>query len=171
MRLATGERRVTLVHCLEDRLCVWRPDSLTELNYQVIMIEGHPTWSGRAKHSYGHLLFVDLDEGVHEVQRLQIINPQVIPHGVRCEGLLRILSSVSFDLPEHLKTALSTLLEAAGTGNTELHTVPIAGRDIRDGQPGTEADLHLAFFACFFGFAHVAWKEERTMYRSAIAFF
>ena len=125
-------------------MCVWRPDSLTELNYQVVLIEGHPTWSGRAKHSYGHLLFIDLDEGVHEVQRLQIITPQVIPHGVRCEGLLRVLSWVSFDLPEHLKTALTTLLEAAGAGNTELHKVPIAGRDIRDGQPDTEADLQLA---------------------------
>ena len=27
MRLATGDRKVTLVHCLEDRLCVWRSDS------------------------------------------------------------------------------------------------------------------------------------------------
>ena len=61
MRLATGNRKVTLVHCLEDRLCVWRPDSLTEFSYQVVLIEGHPTWSGRAKHSYGHLLFLDLD--------------------------------------------------------------------------------------------------------------
>ena len=69
MRLATGERRVTLVRCLEDRLCVWKPDSLTEFNYQIVLIEGHPTWSGRAKHSHGHLLFIDLDEGVHEVQR------------------------------------------------------------------------------------------------------
>ena len=109
MRLATGERRVTLVHCLEDRLCVWKPDSLTEFNYQVVLIEGHPTWSGRAKHSYGHLLFIDLDEGVHEVQRLQITTPQVIPHGVRCEGLLRVLSWVSFDLPVHLKTTLRAL--------------------------------------------------------------
>ena len=33
MRLATGERTVTLVHCLEDRLCVWKPDSLTEFSY------------------------------------------------------------------------------------------------------------------------------------------
>ena len=45
MRLATGERTVTLVHCLEDRLCVWKPDSLTEFNYQIVLIEGHPTWS------------------------------------------------------------------------------------------------------------------------------
>ena len=69
MRLATGDRKVTLVHCLEDRLCVWRPDSLTEFSYQVVLIEGHPTWSGRAKHSYGHLLFLDLDEGFFSVQR------------------------------------------------------------------------------------------------------
>ena len=34
MRLATGERTVTLVHCL-DRLCVWKPDSLTEFNCQI----------------------------------------------------------------------------------------------------------------------------------------
>ena len=76
MRLATGDRKVTLV---EDRLCVWRPDSLTDLSYQVVLIEGHPTWSERAKHSYGHLLFLDLDEGVHDVQRLQITHPQNHP--------------------------------------------------------------------------------------------
>ena len=147
LRLATGERRVTLVHCLEDRLCVWRPASLTEFNYQVVLIEGHPTWSGRARHSYGHLLFIDLDEGVHEIQRLQITTPQVIPHGVRCEGLLRVLSWVSFDLPEHLKTTLSDLLVAAGEGNMELQNIPIGGRDIRDGQPETEADLQAALIA------------------------
>ena len=92
----------------------------------------------------GHLLFIDLDEGVHEVQRLQITTPQVIPHGVRCEGLLRVLSWVSFDLPVHLKTTLSTLLVAAGEENTELQTVLIVGRDIRDGQPDTEAELQAA---------------------------
>ena len=57
------------------------------------------TWSGRAKHSYGHLLFLDLDEGVHDVQRLQITNPQIIPHwGSDVKDLLRVLSWVSFDL-------------------------------------------------------------------------
>ena len=112
-----------------------------------VLIEGHPTWSGRAKHSYGHLLFIDIDEGVHEIQRLQITTPQVIPHGVRCEGLLRVLSWVSFDLPEHLKTTLSALLVAAGEGNTELQNIPIGGRDIRDGQPDTEADLQAVLIA------------------------
>ena len=97
--------------------------------------------------TYGHLLFIDLDEGVHEIQRLQITTPQVIPHGVRCERLLRVLSWVSFDLPEHLKTTLSALLVAAGEGNTELQTVPIVGRDIRDGQPDTEAELQAALIA------------------------
>ena len=32
LRLATGERRVILLHCLEDRLCAWRPDTLTDLS-------------------------------------------------------------------------------------------------------------------------------------------
>ena len=64
LRLATGERRVVLLHCLEDRLCVWRPEFLTELSYNIVMIEGHRTWSGRAKHAYGHLLFTDIDEGM-----------------------------------------------------------------------------------------------------------
>ena len=50
MNLATGDREVTLVHCIEDRLCVWRPYSLMELSYQVVLIEGQPAWSGRAKH-------------------------------------------------------------------------------------------------------------------------
>ena len=31
LRLATGERRVVLLHCLEDRLCVWHPTTLTDL--------------------------------------------------------------------------------------------------------------------------------------------
>ena len=42
-----------------------------------------------------------LMKGVYEIQRLQIINSQVLPHGVRCEGLLRIFSWISFDLPQH----------------------------------------------------------------------
>ena len=51
-----------------------------ELSYQVVLIEGHPTWSGRVKHSCGHLLFVEIANGVHNVQMFQIANPQVIPH-------------------------------------------------------------------------------------------
>ena len=62
-------------------------------------------------------------------------------HGVRCEGLLRILSWVSFDLPAHLKVMLSALLHEVGEGNTELHNVAIQGRDIRDTQPESEAEL------------------------------
>ena len=38
-------------------------------------------------------------------------------------------------------------LVAAGEGNTELQTVPIVGRDIRDGQPDTEAELQAALIA------------------------
>ena len=122
MNLATGDREVTLIHCIEDRLCVWRPYSLMELSYQVVLIEGHPAWSGRAKHSYGHLLFLDIASGVHDVRMLQIANPEVIPHGIRCEGLLRVLSWVSFDLPPtHLKGMVGALLRAAGGDNTELH--------------------------------------------------
>ena len=49
-----------------------------------------------------------------------------------------MLSWVSFDLPVHLKTTLNTLLVAAGEGNTELHKVPIVGRDIRDDQPESD---------------------------------
>ena len=60
LRLATGERRVVLLHCLEDRLCVWCPDTLTDLNYIIVLIDGHPSWSGRARHAYGHLLFTQL---------------------------------------------------------------------------------------------------------------
>ena len=147
MNLATGDRDVTLIHCVEDRLCVWQPYSLMELSYQVVLIEGHPAWSGRAKHSYGHLLFLEIANGVHNVQMLQIANPQVIPHGVRCEGLLRVLSWVSFDLPAHLKGMVGALLHEAGEGNTELHTVAIQGRDIRDAQPKSEAELQTALIA------------------------
>ena len=92
-RLATREREVTLIHCLEDRLCVWRPVSTTELNYQLVLIEGTPFWSGRAKHAYAHLL-TEIDIGSHQIEQLQITHPNVIPHGVRCEGLLRVLSWV-----------------------------------------------------------------------------
>ena len=82
MNLATGDREVTLIHCIEDRLCVWRPYSL---------------------------LFLDIASGVHDMRMLQIAHPEVIPHGIRCEGLLRVLSWVSFDLPTHLKGMVTAL--------------------------------------------------------------
>ena len=118
-----------------------------ELSYQVVLIEGQPAWSGRAKHSYGHLLFLDIASGVHDVRILQIAHPEVIPHGIRCEGLLRVLSWVSFDLPTHLKGMVGELLQAAGRGNTELHTVAVQGRDIRDAQPSNEAELQAAIIS------------------------
>ena len=69
-------------------LRVWRPDSLTDLSYNIVLIEGHPAWSGRSRHAYGHLLFTTIAEGTYHIDHLQITTPQVIPHGVRCEGLL-----------------------------------------------------------------------------------
>ena len=101
LRLTTGERRVILLHCLEDRLCVWHPATLTDLSYNVVLIDGQPSWCGRARHAYGHLLFTSIEEGTHHIDYLQITTPEVIPHGIRCEGLLRVLSWVSFDLPDH----------------------------------------------------------------------
>ena len=89
----------------------------------------------------GHLLFTDIEEGTYQIEQLQITNPEVIPHGIRCEGLLRVLSWVSFDLPDHYKRTLSTLLQAAGEGCLSLHTVPIEGRDIRDDPIATEHAL------------------------------
>ena len=50
------------------------------------MIEAHAVWSGRARHSYGHLLFTDIEEGTYQIEQLQITNPEVIPHGMRCAG-------------------------------------------------------------------------------------
>ena len=82
----------------------------------------------------GHLLFTDIEEGTYQIEQLQITNPEVIPHGIRCEGLLRVLSWVSFDHPDHYKRTLSMLLQATGEGCNSLHTVPIEGRDIRDDQ-------------------------------------
>ena len=67
LRLTTGERRVVLLHCLEDRLCVWHPDTLTDLSYNVVLIDGQPFWSGRARHAYGHLLFTPIEEGSHHI--------------------------------------------------------------------------------------------------------
>ena len=144
LRLATGDRKVTLIHCVEDRLCVWRPIDPTELGYNLILIEGSPAWIGRAKHAYGHLLFAELDEGTHRFEQLQITDPNVIPHGVRCEGLLRVLLWVSFDLPEHFKRTLGTPLRAAGEGCMELHTVEIEGKDVRDHAIETELALQQA---------------------------
>ena len=75
---------------------------------------------------------------------LKIAHPEIIPHGIRCEGLLRVLSWVSFDLPVHLKGMVGALLQAAGGGDTELHTVTIQGRDIRDVQPSNEVELQMS---------------------------
>ena len=52
-----------------------------------------------------------------------------------------MLSWVSFDLPDHCKRTLSSLLQAAGDGCSDLHTVPGDGRDVRDDPLATEQDL------------------------------
>ena len=106
LRLTTGKRRVILLHCLEDRLCVWHPATLTDLSYDVVLIDGQPSWSGRARHAYGHLLFTSIKEGTYHIDYLHITTCEIIPHGVRCEGLLRVLSWVSFDLSDHCKRTL-----------------------------------------------------------------
>ena len=46
------------MYCLEDRLCVWRPPSITELSYNLVMIEGHPVWAAQ--------------EGTYQIEQLQI---------------------------------------------------------------------------------------------------
>ena len=127
LSLATGERTVTLIHCTEDRLCVWKPNSLAEVSYGVVLIEGTPTWAGRSKHAYGHLLFADIEDGTYQIDQLQVTHPEVLPHVFRSEGLLRVLSWVSFDLPANCKSTLSALLKAAGQGCARLHTIPIEG--------------------------------------------
>ena len=76
LRLATGERKVTLLHCLEDRVCVWRPASTTEFSYNLVLIEGQPAWSGRSKHAYGHLLFAEIDEGTHQIEQFKLPIPK-----------------------------------------------------------------------------------------------
>jgi len=58
---------------------------MTDPSYDLVLIEGNPFWSGRAGHAYGHLLFAQLDVGLHHIDQLQILRPNVIPHGVRCE--------------------------------------------------------------------------------------
>ena len=75
---------------------------------------------------------MDLDEGTHRFDQSQITHPNVIPHGIRCEGLLNFLSWISFDFPDHFKRTLDALLKAAGEGCMELHTVAIEGKDVRD---------------------------------------
>ena len=49
MTLATGD----LIHCIEDRLCVWKPRSVSEVSYELVLIEDVPVWSGNARHFYG----------------------------------------------------------------------------------------------------------------------
>ena len=147
LRLATGERKVTLIHCTEDKLCVWQPESLDEVSYSVVLIEGTPVWAGRSKHAYGHLLFTNIEDGTYQIDQLQVTHPEVLPHALRSEGLLRVLSWVSFDLPDSCKNTLSALLQAAGQGCLSLHTVPIEGRDVRDDPIESEAALQAALIA------------------------
>ena len=52
-----------------------------------------------------------------------------------------MLSWASFDLPDHCKRTLSALLQAAGDGCSDLHTVPCDGRDVRDDPLAAEQDL------------------------------
>ena len=66
---------------------------MPEVSYELVLIDGHPSWSGRARHSYGHLLFAPLDIGRYHIDQLQISHPEVVPHGLRCEGLVLGLGS------------------------------------------------------------------------------
>ena len=50
-------------------------------------------------------------------------------------------------LNAHLKGMVGELLQAAGRGNTDLHTVAVQGRDIRDAQPSNEAELQAAIIS------------------------
>ena len=77
MQLATGDRQVKLIQLYEDKLCVWRPPSTLDLNYDCVIIQGYPKWSGRAHHSYAHLLFAPIPAGWYEVQQLQRLHPDV----------------------------------------------------------------------------------------------
>ena len=52
-----------------------------------------------------------------------------------------MLSWVSFDLPDHCKRTLSSLLQAAGQGCADLHMVPWDDRDVRDNPITTEQNL------------------------------
>jgi hypothetical protein len=68
----------------------------------------------------------------------------VVPHSLRCEGLLRVLSWVSFDLPQELKSRLSSLLHAAPQGCMALHEYSREGRDVCDSPLATENALQNA---------------------------
>ena len=68
----------------------------------------------------------EIDEDTYQIEQLQITNPEVIPRGVRCEGLS---GPVIDELSNHYEGCLS------------LHTVPIEGRDIRDDPIATEHAL------------------------------
>ena len=37
MTLPTGDRTVRLIHCIEDRLCVWKPRSVSEVSYKLVL--------------------------------------------------------------------------------------------------------------------------------------
>lgn len=101
-------------------------------------------WSGNAKHSYGHLLFAPLEEGTFSIHQLQISHPEAVPHSLRCEGLLRVLSWASFDLPDALKQRLSSLLQAAGRGCMALHSIPRKEGEAPDPSIDTEQALQSA---------------------------
>ena len=107
-----------------------------ELSYQVVLIEGQPAWSGRAKHFYGHLLFLDIASGVHDVRILQIAHPEVIPHGIRYEGLQRPLGLRALDKPgDYFPPGLLPRLiaqlwpDASQDPDSDLYTLLTFGED------------------------------------------
>ena len=42
LELPTGDRGVMLIHCVEDRLCVWKPAYVQEVGYDLAIVEGQP---------------------------------------------------------------------------------------------------------------------------------
>ena len=115
-------------HFFQCRLTSWYPGFFCALVYwlgtarakilELVVIDTKPEWIGKASHAYGHL-------------QLQISCPEVVPCTLRSEGLLRVLSWVSFELPEPLEETLAALLTLAAEEHKSLHLHPMEGQDVR----------------------------------------
>ena len=121
------------MHCLEDKL---RPSSITELSCNLVMIEGHPVWSDRAKHAYGHLLSLTLRKRSIRLNSCKSLTRRW--SRTECDvkvswgsGLLRVLSWVSFDLPDHYKRTLSMLLKRQLAKGVAVYTRSQLKWDVR----------------------------------------
>ena len=111
-------QQIQLYHVLEDELCLWRPsdEEVTQLSdhgIEVPLISSNAPWMGKRNHSYGHLVFSDLEPGTFSLVKIFNV-PGVVPLFEKQKVPLRLMSWCAYRMPDSSKELLQVLSAHCG---------------------------------------------------------